>query len=181
MQGNGLSGVYAYDCLASGFKERSRGRRGRRKCLRTQPMTERRRRHIESDQWSSSLTRQTFLAKRAALKGKDIFLGDDLTPAQVAHRKECMPEAEKARKQGKFAVYRDGCVLPSDNTRPVSSYHSLQSRTAMEPWGHMQQYLRRQFGYGISFFTWNIRVRRAHYRKSEDIDGSQNDVQRHVD
>ena len=46
-------------------------------------------------------TRRAFLSKRGALKGEKIYLDDDLTPAQVAHRKEHMPRVLEARKEGK--------------------------------------------------------------------------------
>lgn len=56
-------------------------------------------------------TRRAFLSKRGALKGEKIYLDDDLTPAQVAHRKEHMPRVLEARKEGKWAVYREGKVI----------------------------------------------------------------------
>ena len=55
--------------------------------------------------------KKAFLSKRKALKGEKIYLDDDLTPAQVAHRKENMPRVLDARKEGKWAVYRDGKVI----------------------------------------------------------------------
>ncbi len=55
-----------------------------------------------------------FLSHRRTLKGEKIFLDDDLTLAQVAHRKECMPRIIEARKAGKWAVYRDGKVIISE-------------------------------------------------------------------
>ena len=41
--------------------------------------------------------KKAFLSKRKALKGEKIYLDDDLTPAQVAHRKENMPRVLDAR------------------------------------------------------------------------------------
>ena len=58
--------------------------------------------------------KDAFLAKRSGLKGEKTYLDEDLTPAQVAHRKECMPKVLEARKQGKFAVYRNGRVIIAD-------------------------------------------------------------------
>lgn len=49
-----------------------------------------------------------------ALKGSKIYIGDDLTPSQVAHRRAAMTEVHEARKAGKWAVYRDGRVIISD-------------------------------------------------------------------
>ena len=43
--------------------------------------------------------KRAFLAKRAALKGGNIYLDEDLTPAQVA-QKEHMPRILDARKEG---------------------------------------------------------------------------------
>ena len=54
---------------------------------------------------------KAFLSKRRALKGEKIYLDDDLTPAQVTHRKENMPRVLDARKEGKWVVYRDGKVI----------------------------------------------------------------------
>lgn len=62
--------------------------------------------------------RRAFLSKRVALKGEKIYLDEDLTPAQVAHRKEHMPRVLEARKEGKWAVYRDGKVIITDR-RPA--------------------------------------------------------------
>ena len=45
------------------------------------------------------------------LKKTGIFLGDDLTVAQVAHMKELMPEIKAAREKGKIAFYRGGKVV----------------------------------------------------------------------
>lgn len=59
-------------------------------------------------------TKQAFLEKRVALKGGKIYLGDDLTPSQVAHRREAMKEVHAARTAGKWAVYRDGRVIISE-------------------------------------------------------------------
>ena len=55
--------------------------------------------------------KKAFLSKRKALKGEKIYLDDDLTLAQVAHRKENMPRVLDARKEGKWVVYRDGKVI----------------------------------------------------------------------
>ena len=52
-----------------------------------------------------------FLSKRTTLKGEKIYLSADLTPAQVAHRKENMPRVLAARQEGKWAYYRDGRVI----------------------------------------------------------------------
>ncbi|MCO5564111.1 hypothetical protein L7F22_017767 [Adiantum nelumboides] len=52
-----------------------------------------------------------FLKKRPTLKKTGIFLGDDLTPSQLAHMREVMPEITAAREKGKLAFYRDGRVV----------------------------------------------------------------------
>lgn len=52
-----------------------------------------------------------FLKNRPALKKTGIFLGDDLTLAQVAHMQELMPEIKAAREKGKIAFYRGGKVV----------------------------------------------------------------------
>ena len=51
------------------------------------------------------------MTKRPALKKTGIFLGDDLTLAQIAHMQEVMPEIKAARTKGKIAFYRDGRVV----------------------------------------------------------------------
>lgn len=55
--------------------------------------------------------KKEFLKKRPTLKKTGIFLGDDLTLAQVAHMQEVMPEIRAAREKGKIAFYRDGRVM----------------------------------------------------------------------
>ena len=55
--------------------------------------------------------RKEFLKKRPMLKETRIFLGDDLTVAQVAHIKEKMREILAARKKVKIACYRGGKVV----------------------------------------------------------------------
>ena len=55
--------------------------------------------------------RKEFLKNRPALKKTGIFLGDDLTLAQVAHMQELMPEIKAARETGKIAFYRGGKVV----------------------------------------------------------------------
>lgn len=55
--------------------------------------------------------RKEFLKKRSTLKDTGIFLGDDLTIAQVAHMQEVMPEIKAARGKGKIAFYRGGKVV----------------------------------------------------------------------
>ena len=55
--------------------------------------------------------KKEFLKKRPTLKKTGIFLGDDLTLAQVAHMQEVMPEIKAAREKGKVAFYRDGRVV----------------------------------------------------------------------
>lgn len=55
--------------------------------------------------------KKEFLKKRPTLKKTGIFLGDDLTLAQVAHLKEVMPEIKAAREKGKIAFYRGGRVV----------------------------------------------------------------------
>ena len=65
-------------------------------------------------QFKDEITRITFLKKRVILRGlKDqkIYLDDDLTPTQIAHRKQEMPKVLAARNAGKKAVYRDGHVF----------------------------------------------------------------------
>lgn len=49
--------------------------------------------------------KKKFLKKRPTL---GIFLGDDLTLAQIAHMQEKMPEIKAAREKGKIAFYRGG-------------------------------------------------------------------------
>ena len=55
--------------------------------------------------------RKEFLQKRSTLKKTGIFLGDDLTAAQVAHMKEKMLEILAAREKGKIAFYSIGRVV----------------------------------------------------------------------
>ena len=55
--------------------------------------------------------RREFLSKRPALKKTGIFLGNDLTVAQVAHMQEKMPEILVAIEKGKIAFYRGGKVV----------------------------------------------------------------------
>ena len=55
--------------------------------------------------------RKEFLKKRPTLKDTGIFLGDDLTLAQIAHMQEMMSEITTAREKGKFAFYRGGKVV----------------------------------------------------------------------
>ena len=55
--------------------------------------------------------KREFLANRGALKGEKIYFDEDLTPAQLEHRRACMPKVMEARKEGKYAVYRDGRVI----------------------------------------------------------------------
>ena len=55
--------------------------------------------------------RKDFLKKRPALKETGIFLGDDLTLAQVAHMQELMLEIKSARDKEKIAFYRGGRVI----------------------------------------------------------------------
>ena len=55
--------------------------------------------------------RRDFIAKRASLKGTDVFLGDDSTLAQVEHKKTCMPKIKAARQEGNNAFYRDGRLI----------------------------------------------------------------------
>lgn len=61
--------------------------------------------------FSTMKARKEFLKKRPALKDTGIFLGDDLTLAQVAHMQEVMPEIKAARENGKIAFYRRGKVV----------------------------------------------------------------------
>ena len=56
-------------------------------------------------------TRREFLKKRPTLKQTGIFLGDDLTLAQIAHLQEVLPEIKAAREKGKSAFYRGGRVV----------------------------------------------------------------------
>lgn len=51
-----------------------------------------------------------FLSKRRALKGEKIYLGEDLTSAQVRHHKKTMPRVLATRKEGEWAYYTDVCV-----------------------------------------------------------------------
>ena len=55
--------------------------------------------------------RREFLKNKTMLKKTGIFLGDDLTLAQVAHLKEKMPEIKAARDSGKTAFYSNGRVV----------------------------------------------------------------------
>ena len=64
--------------------------------------------------------KQAFLSKRVALKGEKIYLNEDLTPAQVAHRREHIPKVLEAQKEGKFAMYRDGRVIIMEKRSPAS-------------------------------------------------------------
>ena len=56
-------------------------------------------------------SRKEFLKKRPALKQTGIFMGDDLTLAQITHMQELMPEIKAAREKGKIAFYRGGKVV----------------------------------------------------------------------
>ena len=58
--------------------------------------------------------RREFLKNKTMLKKTGIFLGDDLTLAQVAHLKEKMPEIKAARDSGKTAFYSNGRVVILD-------------------------------------------------------------------
>ena len=65
-------------------------------------------------QFPNDETRTAFLRKRVILRGLEgppIYLDDDLTKMQVAHRRACMPRVHQARKEGKRAFYRDGRVI----------------------------------------------------------------------
>ena len=55
--------------------------------------------------------KKEFLKNRPVLKKTGIFLGDDLTLAQIAHMQEKMPEIKAAREKGKIAFYRGGRVV----------------------------------------------------------------------
>lgn len=57
------------------------------------------------------VSKKAFLARHSALRGKTIYLSDDLSLTQLAHRKAKMVEVHEARKAGKWAVYRDGRVI----------------------------------------------------------------------
>lgn len=65
-------------------------------------------------QFPNDESRSTFLRKRVILRGLEgphIYLDDDLTKMQVAHRRACMPRVHQARKDGKRASYRDGRII----------------------------------------------------------------------
>lgn len=47
--------------------------------------------------------------RRPTLKGKRIFMVDDLTPNQLTHVNECMPKIKEERAKGKLAFYWNGC------------------------------------------------------------------------
>ena len=55
--------------------------------------------------------RKEFFKKRPTLKDTGIFLGDDLTLAQIAHMQEMMPKITAAREKGKISFYRGGKVI----------------------------------------------------------------------
>ncbi|MCO5597598.1 hypothetical protein L7F22_051677 [Adiantum nelumboides] len=58
--------------------------------------------------------RTIFMKKRVVLRvlqGPPIYFDDDLTRMLVEHRRACMPRVLQARKEGKRAIYRDGCVI----------------------------------------------------------------------
>ena len=70
-------------------------------------------------QFPTDESRATFLRKRMILRGLEgppIYLDDDLTKMQVAHRRACMPRVHQARKEGKKASYRDGRVIIDGRT-----------------------------------------------------------------
>ena len=70
-------------------------------------------------QFPSEEARSTFIRKRMILRGLEgspIYLDDDLTQMQVAHRRACMPKVYQARKEGKKATYRDGRVIIDGRT-----------------------------------------------------------------
>lgn len=65
-------------------------------------------------QFEDEVKRVVFFKKRVILRGLEgspIYLDEDLTHAQVEHRKQLMPKVRAARAQGKKAVYRDGHVI----------------------------------------------------------------------
>ena len=65
-------------------------------------------------QFPNDESRSTFLRKRVILRGLEgphIYLDDDLTKMQVAHRRACMPRLHQVRKEGKRASYRDGRII----------------------------------------------------------------------
>lgn len=65
-------------------------------------------------QFPNDESRSIFLRKRVILRGLEgphIYLDDDLTKMQVAHRRACMPRVHQARKEGKRASYRDGRII----------------------------------------------------------------------
>ena len=67
--------------------------------------------------FATSDARKEFLKNRPMLKRTRIFLGDDLTIAQVAHPKEKMPEILAAREKGNIAFYNNGrVVIPEKKT-----------------------------------------------------------------
>ena len=46
--------------------------------------------------------KSAFLSKRRALKGEKIYLDDNLTPAQVAHRKENQVMMQERKENGLY-------------------------------------------------------------------------------
>lgn len=58
--------------------------------------------------FKDATTQCDFFSNRRALRGEKVFLDDDLTPAYVAHWKECMPCVLVACQEEKCVVYRDG-------------------------------------------------------------------------
>lgn len=65
-------------------------------------------------QFAGEAERTAFVRKRVLLRdytGDKLYLDDDLTPIQVAHRKAYMPMVTAAHKEKKKAVYRDGRVI----------------------------------------------------------------------
>eukprot|EP00249_Psilotum_nudum_P002114 c14990_g1_i1 orf=3-383(+) len=58
--------------------------------------------------------RTAFFRKRVMLRsrpGAPVFIDEDLTKMQIAHRRTCMPQILQAKKEGKKAFYRDGRVF----------------------------------------------------------------------
>ncbi|KAH7300780.1 hypothetical protein KP509_24G078300 [Ceratopteris richardii] len=63
---------------------------------------------------SSEEARTAFFRRRSVLRGLPggtLYMDEDLTRMQVAHRRACMPQILQARREGRKAFYRDGKVF----------------------------------------------------------------------
>ena len=66
--------------------------------------------HFEGEEaWTTFIKKKVILRDRK--EGDPIYLDEDLTKMQRAHRYACMPRVRAAREAGKKATYRDGHVI----------------------------------------------------------------------